>query len=390
VRATRLASPRGLARVLVAWLLALLALAAGAQPVAPEVAARQHLLLDLSSGRVLAAHEADTALDPAGATALMTAQLVYDALQAGPLALDTTLAVSPLARAERRPGVPLFYAEGSLRVDALLQGLAVLGARDAAVALAEGVAGSVDGFTAQMNRRAAALGLGQTVFRNPTGAPASGQASTPRDIARLAGHLVARHPEWLALTAQRRLEHAGVRQDNPNLLLARDASVDGLAVLSSDTGGHGVVATAVRDTPAGPRRLLVVLAGATSREAAASEAQKLLNWGWQAWDAVRLYAAGQPAATVPVWKGTSALVPLGAAGALVVTVPRGEGAGLRTTLTRTDPLVAPLVQGQAVGRLDVSTAAGTPVASVPLVVQQPVPLAGVMGRAWDAIRLWIR
>ena len=382
--------PSLLIRAAAALLLAATALVAGAQPTPPEVAARQHLLIDLGSGRVLAEHEADAALDPAGATPLMTAHLVFDALQAGRLAREAELPVSPRARAERRPGVPLMYAEGRLRTEALLQGLAVLGAHDAAVALAEGAAGSVDEFVAQMNRRAGALGLGATVFRNTTGAPASGQTSTPRDIARLAERLLASHPEVVALTAQRRLEHAGLRQDNPNLLLARDASIDGLAAMGSDTGDHGLVASAVRDTPAGPRRLLVVLAGAASREAAAGEAQKLLNWGWQAWDGVRLYAAGQPVATVPVWKGASPEVALGASGALVVTVPRGEGGRLRTTLTRTDPLVAPLVQGQVVGRIEVTTAAGTPVASVPLVVQQPVPLAGVLGRAWDALRLWIR
>lgn len=382
--------PGFLRRAAAALLLATAALGAAAQPTPPEVAARQHLLIDLGSGRVLAEHEADAALDPAGATPLMTAHLVLDALQAGRLAPEAELPVSPRARAERRPGVPLMYVDGRVRADALLQGLAVLGAHDAAVALAEGVAGSVDEFVAQMNRRAPALGLGATVFRNPTGAPARGQTSTPRDIARLAERLLASHAGIVALTAQRRLEHAGLRQDNPNLLLARDASIDGLAVLSADAGGHGLVASAVRDTPAGPRRLLVVLAGATSREAAAGEAQKLLNWGWQAWDGVRLFAAGQPVATVPVWKGASPEVALGANGALLVTVPRGEGGRLRTTITRTDPLVAPLVQGQVVGRIEVTTAAGTPVASVPLVVQQPVPLAGVLGRAWDALRLWIR
>jgi D-alanyl-D-alanine carboxypeptidase (penicillin-binding protein 5/6) len=361
-----------------------------AQPQAPEVAARQHLLIDLSSGRVLAEHEADAALDPAGATPLMTAHLVLTAMQAGRPARDAALPVSPRALAERRPGAPLMYAEGSLSAERLLRGMAVLGARDAAVALAEGVAGSTDAFVAQMNRQSVALGLTQTVFRHPGGAPRSGQTSTVRDIARLAARLVADHPEALPLFALRQFEHAGLRQDNPNLLLARDASIDGLAVMTSDTDGHGVVATALRDTPAGPRRLLVVLSGAASREAAAGEAQKLLNWGWQAWDAVRLFADGQPVTTVPVWKGTRAEVPLGASGALVVTVPRGEGGRLAVTINRTEPLVAPLVQGQAVGRIEVATGGGTPVASVPLVVQQPVPLAGALGRAWDAIRLWIR
>jgi D-alanyl-D-alanine carboxypeptidase (penicillin-binding protein 5/6) len=364
--------------------------AAAQDPTPPDVAARQHLLIDLSSGRVLAAHEADASIEPAGATALMTAYVALNALQAGRPARDSTVAVSPRAHAERRPGVPLMYAEGTMRIDELLRGVAVLGARDAAVALAEAVSGSVDAFVAQMNRQSLALGLTQTVFRNPTGEAASGQTTTARDLARLATRLVADQTEALPLFALRQLQHAGVRQDNPNLLLARDGSIDGLAVMAGETSGHGVVATALRDTPAGPRRLLVVLAGAPSRDAAAGEAQKLLNWGWQAWDAVRLFAAGQPVTTVPVWKGTSATVPLGASGALVVTVPRGEGGRLRTTLTRTDPLVAPLVQGQDVGRIDVVTTGGSAVASVPLVVQQPVPLAGVLGRAWDAIRLWIR
>jgi D-alanyl-D-alanine carboxypeptidase (penicillin-binding protein 5/6) len=380
---------RSLFGLLLAGLL-LLSPTARAQAQVPEVAARQHLLIDLSSGRVLAEQEADAAIDPAGATTLMTAHLALTAMQSGRPARDAMLPVSPLARAERRTGAPLMYAEGQLQAELLLRGLAVLGARDAAVALAEGVAGSVDDFVAQMNRRSLALGLRQTVFRNPTGAPAAGQTSTVRDLARLGARLVADHPQALPLFAMRQFEHAGVRQDNPNLLLARDGTIDGLAVMASATGGHGVVATALRDTPAGPRRLLVVLSGATSREAAAGEAQKLLNWGWQSWDAVRLFATGQPVATVPVWQGASNTVHLGAAGPLVVTVPRGDGARLTTTVTRTEPLVAPLVQGQVVGRIEVATSGGTPVASVPLVVQQAVPLAGVLGRAWDAIRLWIR
>jgi D-alanyl-D-alanine carboxypeptidase (penicillin-binding protein 5/6) len=380
-----------LGRLLAVLLVLVLATAAArAQPQPPELATRQHLLVDLSSGRVLAEREADAALDPAGATTLMTAHLVLTALQAGRLSRDAGLPVSPRARAERRPGAPLMYAEGTVPADLLLRGLAALGARDAAVALAEGVSGSVDAFVAQMARQSQALGLVQTTFGGPGGGPASGQTSTVRDIARLATRLVTDHPEALPLFAQRRFEHAGVRQDNPNLLLARDASIDGLAVMASDTGGHGVVATALRETPAGPRRLLVVLSGAASREAAAGEAQKLLNWGWQAWDAVRLFADGQPVTTVPVWKGTRSQVPLGASGALVVTVPRGEGARLAVSISRTEPLVAPLLQGQAVGRIEVATGGGTPVASVPLVVQQPVPLAGALGRAWDALRLWIR
>jgi len=130
--------------------------------------------------------------------------------------------------------------------------------------------------------------------------------------------------------------------------------------------------------------------GTANRDARANESQKLLNWGWQAWDAVRLFDATQAIATVPVWKGAQPEAKLGAAGALFVTVPKGEGDKLKTTLERTDPLVAPLTAGQRVGTIKVTTAGGTKIADVPLVVQQPIELAGVFGRAWDSIRLWIR
>jgi D-alanyl-D-alanine carboxypeptidase (penicillin-binding protein 5/6) len=150
------------------------------------------------------------------------------------------------------------------------------------------------------------------------------------------------------------------------------------------------VASAVRDTPVGKRRLVSVVMGTASREARASESQKLLNWGWTAWDAVRLFEAGKVVATVPVWKGKQPDAKLGAPGALFVSVPKGEGDKLKTSIERTDPLVAPLTQGQRVGTVKITTAGGSKIADVPLVVLEPVELAGVFGRAWDAIRLWIK
>jgi D-alanyl-D-alanine carboxypeptidase (penicillin-binding protein 5/6) len=146
----------------------------------------------------------------------------------------------------------------------------------------------------------------------------------------------------------------------------------------------------VRDTPAGKRRLLSVVMGTASREARAAESQKLLNWGWQAWDAVRLFEAGKAVATVPVWKGDKPEAKLGAAGALFVSVPKGEGDKLKTVIERSDPLLAPLTQGQRVGSIKISTAAGAAVATLPLVVLEPVGLAGIFGRTWDAVRLWIK
>jgi D-alanyl-D-alanine carboxypeptidase (penicillin-binding protein 5/6) len=175
------------------------------------------------------------------------------------------------------------------------------------------------------------------------------------------------------------------------MLLGRDPTIDGMKTGYTEAAGYCLVATAVRDMPNGKRRLVSVVLGTASREARAAESQKLLNWGWQAWDAVRLFDTDKPVATVPVWKGTVNVAKLGAqGGAVFVTVPRGEGARMRTVIDRTDPLVAPLSAGQRVGTIRVLTAAGAPLAAMPLVVQEPVELAGLLGRAWDALRLWIQ
>jgi serine-type D-Ala-D-Ala carboxypeptidase (penicillin-binding protein 5/6) len=188
----------------------------------------------------------------------------------------------------------------------------------------------------------------------------------------------------------RQFTYNKIKQDNRNLLLGRDPTVDGMKTGYTDAAGYCLVASAVRDMPNGKRRLVSVVLGTASREARAAESQKLLNWGFQAWDAVRLFEAGKPVVTVPVWKGKLPEVQLGAPGALFVTVPKGEGDKLKTQVERTDPLLAPLTQGQQVGQIKVSTAGGTPVATVPLVVMQPVELAGIVSRTWDALRLWIK
>jgi D-alanyl-D-alanine carboxypeptidase (penicillin-binding protein 5/6) len=158
----------------------------------------------------------------------------------------------------------------------------------------------------------------------------------------------------------------------------------------TEAAGYCLISSAQRDFPNGKRRLLSVVMGADSMQARANESQKLLNWGYTAYDAVRLFEAGKPVATVPVWKGSAPEARLGAEGALFVAVPRGEGERLQTKIERTDPLVAPLAKGQRVGTLKVSTASGAAVATVPLVVQEEVPQAGFLGRAWDALRLWIK
>ena len=367
------------------------ALAQAPQP--PELAVRNYLLIDVTSDQVLAERAADVQADPASLTKLMTAWLVFDALKQKKLSLQQTLPVSMRAWGERKGGGSLMFIDTTMtpKVDELLRGMIAVSGNDAAVALAEGVGGSLDVFVGMMNRQAQAWGLKNTQFKNVTGLTEAGHYSSARDLGLIAARIVRDFPEYYAsYYGLRNYSYNNIKQDNRNMLLGRDPTVDGMKTGYTDAAGYCLIASAQRDMPSGKRRLLSVVMGATTRDGRASESQKLLNWGYTAWDAVRLFEPGKAAVTVPVWKGQQPTAALGAANGIVVTVPKGEGDKLKTVITRTDPLVAPLAQGQKVGTLEVTTAAGTKLASVPLVVLQAVPQAGILGRAWDSIRLWLK
>lgn len=381
---------------LASLLLTAMAAAAHAQALpAPEIAARDYVLVDMTSGQTLAEHDADAVADPASLTKIMTAYVVFQALKDHKLSLEQQLPVSTRAWEESRGGrtgesVMFLAPNMHPTVDELLQGLIVQSGNDAAVALAEGVAGSTDAFVALMNRQAQAWGLKNTAFRNVTGVTEPGHHTTARDMAVMSSHLISDFPEYYHYYSQREFTFNRIKQGNRNVLLERDPSVDGLKTGYTDAAGYCLVASAHRQFPNGQRRLLSVVMGTATKMARADESQKLLNWGFTAFDDVRLAEAGKPIASVKVWKGASPQVRLGSASAVYVSVPRGEGDKLKTVIERTDPLVAPLAKGQRVGTLKVSTSTGMAVASVPLVVLDAVPAAGLFGRAWDAIRLWIK
>ncbi|MBV8503335.1 MAG: D-alanyl-D-alanine carboxypeptidase [Paucibacter sp.] len=388
---------------LLALLLACASLAqAQAQaPLPPEIAARNYVLIDVTAGKhLLAERDADAQQDPASLTKLMTAYLVFDALKAKRLTLEQTLPVSRRAWDEvkgagKGVGGSVMFIDTTMTptVDQLLRGLIIQSGNDAAVALAEGVSGTVENFVAQMNRQAAAWGLKNTHFTNVTGLTEPSHKSSARDVAVIAMHIIDDYPQYYPYYSQKEFTFNKIKQGNRNILLSRDATVDGMKTGFTDAAGYCLVASAQRDFPNGKRRLLSVVMGTSSKTARADESQKLLNWGYAAFDAVRLFDKGVPVSTAPVWKGAAKEVKLIGAtpsGAVYVNVPRGEGAGLKTEVQRMDPLVAPIQAGQRVGTLKVSTAAGTPVAEIPLVAAEPVALAGIFGRAWDAIRLWIK
>jgi D-alanyl-D-alanine carboxypeptidase (penicillin-binding protein 5/6) len=380
-------------RRLMAAPLCLVALTAAAQaPQPPEVAARTYLLVDVTANQILAAKDIDVPVEPASLTKLMTAYLVFDALKAKKIDLKQTLPVSE--RAWKMPGSRMFIdPKMMVPVEDLIKGMIVQSGNDATVALAEGVGGSVDRFVQLMNTQAKALGMTATTYRNPEGLTEAGHITTARDLSLLATRLMRDFPEYVGYYAVKKYRYPGTpaaNDSNRNTLLFRDPTVDGLKTGHTEAAGYCLVATAKRDFPnVGSRRLLSVVLGTASENARANESQKLLNWGYTAFEAVKLFEAGQAVVTPQVWKGKSPTLKLGRSTAIVVTVPAGSAAQIKTQVQRPDPLVAPFALGQAVGTLKVSI--GTePLVEIPLVALEAVEQAGVLGRAWDAVRLWIK
>ncbi len=381
------------AKILAAFTLALAALGAHAQlPQPPEVAARSYLVMDVTSGQILAGKDIDEAVEPASLTKLMTAYLVFDALRARKISLDQRLPVSE--RAWKTPGSRMFIdPKMQVPVEDLIKGMIVQSGNDATVALAEGVAGTVERFVELMNDQAQAMGLKGTTYKNPEGLTEAGHTTTARDLAVLSARLIIDFPDEIKYYSMQKYRYPGTpasNDTNRNTLLFRDPTVDGLKTGHTKAAGYCLVATARREFPnLGARRVLSVLLGADSESARANESQKLLNWGYTAWEDIKLFDGGEPAATPRVWKGQSPTLKLGAEQPVVVTVPAGAAKQLKTELARPEPLIAPFRKGQTVATLKVSLG-DEPLAEVPLVALESVSEAGILGRAWDAIRLWIQ
>ncbi|ADX44323.1 Serine-type D-Ala-D-Ala carboxypeptidase [Paracidovorax avenae ATCC 19860] len=361
-------------------------------PQPPEIAARNYLLLDVTSGQVLAAKDIDAPVEQASLTKLMTGYLVFDALSSRKITLEQKLPVSVLAW--KMPGSRMFIdPKMQVPVDDLLKGMIVQSGNDASMALAEGVGGSAENFVKLMNDQAKALGMKNTAYKNPEGLTEPGHTTTARDLSILATRLMKDFPEYMHYYSTKHYAYPGTPPSNGtnrNSLLFRDPTVDGLKTGHTAAAGYCLVATSKRDFPnVGQRRLLSIVLGTASENARANESQKLLNWGYTAYDAVKLFDGGQPAATPALWKGTQNTIKIGRPDPIVVTVPSGSAGKISTQIVRQDPLVAPLTKGQSIGTLKVSLG-DQQIAEVPLVALETVDQAGIFGRAWDAIRLWIK
>ncbi|EHN66439.1 MULTISPECIES: D-alanyl-D-alanine carboxypeptidase family protein [Comamonas] len=369
------------------------AMAQVAAPVPPEIAARNYLLVDVTAGQVLGAKDVDAPVEQASLTKLMSAYVVFDALRSKKITLEQRMPVSE--RAWKMPGSRMFIdPKMQVPVNDLLSGMIIQSGNDATMALAEAVGGTAENFVKMMNDQAKALGMKNTSYKNPEGLTEPGHLTTARDLSILAQRLMHDFPEYMHYYSTKQYSYPGTpasNGSNRNALLFRDPTVDGLKTGHTNAAGYCLVATAKRDLPnVGQRRLLSIVLGTASEKARANESQKLLNWGYTAFDAVKLFDADQPVATPAVWKGAANAVKIGKAdGAVVVTVPSGTGGKLTTEVVRQDPLIAPIAKGQSMGVLKVKSGADV-VAEVPLVALEAVEQAGFFGRLWDTIRLWIK
>jgi D-alanyl-D-alanine carboxypeptidase (penicillin-binding protein 5/6) len=369
---------------------ALSSLAQAPQP--PEIAARAYLLIDISASQVLAEKAADTAVEPASLTKLMTAYLVFDALRQKKISLQQTFSVSP--KAWKMEGSRMFIdPKMQVPVEDLLKGMIVQSGNDATMVLAEGIGGTSEHFVEMMNTQAKALGMNNTSFKNPEGLTQTGHLTTARDLAILATRLMTDFPADVGYYAIKKYRYPGTpaaNDSNRNLLLFRDPTVDGLKTGHTDAAGYCLVATAKRDFPnLQGRRLLAIILGAASENARAEEAQKLLNWGYTAFDGIKLFDAGQPVLTPAVFKGREAQVALGRNQAIVVAVPQGQASKIKTMVTRPDPLLAPLQKNQQVATLKVMLDKA-PLTEISLVALSGVEEAGFIGRTWDSLTLWLK
>lgn len=396
-----LRTPRPLIAHIMAWMTVVFsvvcATASAAQPGGwpnpPSIGASSWMLMDATTGQTLAASNASAPIAPASLTKLMTTYLTFSALRERRIRLDQN--VSSPAEAEIPQGARMFLLPGKdVSVNALVQGMVTLGAHDAAIALAKAIAGSENEFVDAMNKTAQKLGLTSTRYANATGVPSPGHTSTVADTVRLAQALINEFPEYMREFSRREFSYNGIRQVNRNRLLWLDNSVDGLMTGRSETEGFAIAISAHRPQPIGPRervqrRLIAVLAGAASEESRAQEGLKLLNFGFQQFDIVRLFTNEEVSERVPVYKGATGTARLHFAKDVLVAIPRGRANAIRTQLERPTALLAPVTVDQPVGQLRIWLG-DTEIHRVPVTSAEPVKAAGLFGRAIDTIRLWIK
>jgi D-alanyl-D-alanine carboxypeptidase (penicillin-binding protein 5/6) len=357
---------------------------------APTIAARSWLLLDATSSQVLGSQDATLRIEPASLTKIMTAYLVFAAIKDKKLDPNQLINVSVRAWKVDPSSSKMFIDPATpVTVDDLLHGLMIQSGNDAAVALAEAVAGTEETFVVLMNREVERMGLKATHFGNSHGLPSPENYSTAQDLANMAARFIADYPEGYKIYSTRKYTYNKITQPNRNRLLWLDPSVDGMKTGHTTSAGYSMITSAKRPNGIGERRLISVVLGTNSEQIRAQESQKLLNWGFQNFDTVKLYSKNQAVATPEVWKGAQNQIKIGFIRDIYVTVPKGVGEKLKPVLERKDPLVAPIAINSVVGKLKMM-ADGKVITELPVLALEQVNQASIFGRAWDSVRLMVK
>ena len=353
-------------------------------PLLPATTARSWLLLDVTANHIIAASNAEDRIEPASLTKLMSAYVVFSAIKEGKL---TRTQVIPVSEKAWKTGGSRMFIEPKKPVttEELLQGMIVQSGNDASVALAEATAGSEDAFVQQMNVAAKKIGLMNSNFVNASGLPDGKQFSTAFDLALVATAIIREFPDFYPLYALKEFRYNNITQANRNRLLWLDSHVDGVKTGHTEKAGFCLIASAKR----GERRLLAVVMGTPSDTIRAQEAQTLLNFGFQHYDTVRVHEKGTSIAKVRVWKGTTSEVAVGMDATILVAIPRGTNDKIKAELATEQPVYAPITKGQRMGTVKVSYE-GRPLGDHPAIALEAVSSAGIVGRAWDTMKLWIK
>ncbi len=317
-------------------------------PAPPKLAATGYILMDHLSGQILASENPDARLEPASLTKIMTSYVVFYELETGHVRLDEKVRVSE--KAWRAPGSRMFIKEGTeVTVEKLLKGMIIQSGNDASIALAEFTAGSEEAFVDLMNSHASELGLNNSHFANSTGLPHADHYTTPRDVAKLSSALIKRFPEYYKWFSVKKYTYNKITQNNRNLLLFRDKSVDGLKTGHTNAAGYCLVATAIRND----MRLITVVMGTKSERARADESQKLLNYGFRFYETHRLYGADEKIKQIRIWQGGQESLALGVDKELYVTVPRGQYKKLSASMMINQAVIAPVKAGATLGHIEI-------------------------------------
>ena len=368
----------------------LVAATAFAQVPPPDVTANSWVLVDATSNQVLASGNPDERSEPASLTKLMTAYLVFDALKSKKINMDQTVMPSEAVRRVGTDESRMFIeANKPVTVHDLVYGMIIQSGNDAAIALAELVGGSESNFVALMNAGAKQIGMKNTHFADVNGMPDPQHYTTAGDLAVLSTRLIRDFPEYYSIFSVKDFTYNKIKQPNRNRLLWIDSSVDGLKTGHTKAAGYCLIATAKRPldgVPDASRRLVAVMMGEPKEHNRVQDSLKMLNYGYTAYDALRLYKAGQVIDSPRVYKGTENLVKAGVETDQYITVPKGMGDKVKPTVTHNDTIIAPIKKGQQIGTVKMM-ADGKEVAQFPLVALQDVPQAGFVGRTWDSLMM---